>query len=706
MREPLVWRRIHWAQPLDEAPLRAILTGIAARPTRRSVVLELRAELGRAVYLIGAVPQAMSSLQRTVEGLSTGSVLSELERPRRSVASVRRLHVTGAAAALDTTALAAHIRSLLHAVTAANKPGELAVAQIVLGPGNAPREPAVGPDPTQGLGSLLFTGVRAASPAVQGRLAAKHQEHIFRATIRIGVRADTEPRRQSLGLGIFAALRSLRTPGTGLAIRRDLTSALDSAAIPLRWPIRLSVSEVLALSAWPIGDGPLPGLPSGHPKLLRADATSPATSGVFATSDAPGPRVPLGIEVQDRVYHTLLLGPTGTGKSSAMLHLILDDLRAGRSVVLLDPQANLVRDVLERIPQGRADDVVVLDPTQPRPVGLNPLVAPGVAPDLVSDHILAVFKTLFGASFGPRTTDVMHASLLTLARHGQAALTWLPRLLTDPAFRRQLTRGLDDPIGLDAFWAQYESYSPAQQAQVIAPTLSRLRQLLLRPSLRGVLGQVDPRFVPSDVFTRPRILLVSLNSAVLGPEAARLLGSLLVAGLWQQTLARGGVPRGQRHPVSIYLDEAQEVLHLPLDIAAALARSRAMNVSWVIAHQFRHQFPPDVLASIDANTRNKIVFRLEPADASAMAKFAPELEAIDFQSLDRYEVYARLLRAGRVQSWVSGRTLPPPPPCADELQLRAQSQARYGQQVAEPDVSTRPANRPGQGFGRVKRRRT
>lgn len=551
--------------------------------------------------------------------------------------------------------------------------------------------------------SLVLHGAQAARGDTAARLGAKLREHGFRAVLRLGVRADSEPRRTALGQALLTALRSLRAPGSDITAGSERTDAFDAAVAPLRFTTNLSVSEVLALSGWPVGDDRYPGLPAAHPKLLRP--TRPATEGVFAQSTAPGASVPVGIDSDARRYHAWVVGPTGTGKSVVLQRLIADDLRAGRSVVVLDPQATLVRDVLERIPAHRYEDMVVLDPSQPRPVGLNPLVVPGTAPELVADGLLAVFRGLFGTSLGPRTTDVLHASLLTLASHGGASLTWLPRLLTDPAFRHGLTAQLDDAIGLGGFWAEYEAYSPQQQATVIAPTLSRLRQLLLRPSLRAVLEQVQPRFALSDVFTKPRVLLVPLNAALLGADAARLFGSLLVSSLWQHTLARGGVLAQQRRPVSIYLDEAQDVLNLPIDIAEALARSRAMNVAWTLAHQYRAQFPSDLLPGIDANARNKIVFRLEPADAAVMATFAPELGAIDFQSLDRYEVYTRTLREGRVLPWVSARTLPPPPRCSNELDLRAASQARYGALAPDPEAAaaTEPTPPAGRSFGRRRR---
>ena len=132
-------------------------------------------------------------------------------------------------------------------------------------------------------------------------------------------------------------------------------------------------------------------------------------------------------------------------------------------------------------------------------MGLNPLHVPGTSPELIADGVVTIFRDLFPNSFGPRTSEMVHASILTLAHHPDAAVTWLPRLLTDARFRSTLIGGLNDPDGLDSLWADYGEMSERQQAQFAGPVLSRLRQFLLRPTLKRVLDQSDPKFQLGDL---------------------------------------------------------------------------------------------------------------------------------------------------------------------------------------------------------------
>ena len=150
----------------------------------------------------------------------------------------------------------------------------------------------------------------------------------------------------------------------------------------------------------------------------------------------------------DSLEHSVLLGPTGSGKSTILQHLILSDINAGRSVLVIDPKQDLVRDVLERIPQERMDEVVVIDPSDHCPVGFNPLAFREYGePVLIADSILSVLKEIWSDSWGVRIADVLNAALLTLVQVEGATLLWLPALLTDDAFRRRITGQLKRPGG-------------------------------------------------------------------------------------------------------------------------------------------------------------------------------------------------------------------------------------------------------------------
>ena len=380
----------------------------------------------------------------------------------------------------------------------------------------------------------------------------------------------------------------------------------------------------------------------------------------------------------------MLLGPTGAGKSNAMLSMICADIRAGRGVLLIDPKSDLTCDVLARIPESRRKDVVVVDPSDPRPVGLNPLVGKHRNPALLADSVLAVFKELFADSWGPRLQDILTSALLTLALYPKSSLVWLPTLLTDAMFRHKLTAGITYRVGLVPFLSAYEAMSTGQREQAIAPVMNKIRQFLLRPALRSVLGQTEPLFEMNDLFTKRRIVLVSLNKGLIGSEGARLLGSLVVAQLWPLVLGRASLPPERRHIVSVFIDEGQDYLTLPTDLADALSQARV--VGFTIAHQYRNQLPPTLRAGVDANARNKIVFGLNAGDAHDMAAMATNLDATDFMLLPRYGVYAHLMHDGHSCGWMSGQTMPASPPISDPVELKATSAETYGMPADEVEA--------------------
>ena len=143
-------------------------------------------------------------------------------------------------------------------------------------------------------------------------------------------------------------------------------------------------------------------------------------------------------------------------------------------------------------------------------------------------------------------------------------------LLSYEHFRSKMVAGLTDEIALKPFWRWFEQQSEGERQQAIAPVMNKLRAFLLRPRMRGVIGQGEAKFNIEDVFTKRRIVLVSLAKGLLGPEAAALLGSLIVSQLWQAALGRVRIAPERRHPVMVYVDEFQDYLHLPTDLTDVL----------------------------------------------------------------------------------------------------------------------------------------
>ncbi|MHB8467614.1 MAG: type IV secretion system DNA-binding domain-containing protein, partial [Acidimicrobiales bacterium] len=296
------------------------------------------------------------------------------------------------------------------------------------------------------------------------RLTKKAETPLFRAALRVGiaggVRESFEP--------VASALNSVRAPGVDL--RRRLLPA-DVALRRLRarrapafvWSLLVNGAELTAMVGWPIDSPLIPGLHLGSTPHLPPTAALPDGGLVLGTANFPGQERTVAINHEDALRHLYVAGPTGVGKSTLGLNLVVQQMAAGFGVVVIDPKGDLVEDLLERIPTRREAEVVLVDPTDSRPVGLNLLDGPEDETDLTADQVVGVFGRRFGSSWGPRTDDIARASVLTLLGDPQSTLADLPALLSAPQFRRHLVGKITDPA-LAEFWQTYESWSDAERA--------------------------------------------------------------------------------------------------------------------------------------------------------------------------------------------------------------------------------------------------
>ncbi|MGO5095417.1 type IV secretory system conjugative DNA transfer family protein [Agathobaculum sp. LCP25S3_E8] len=693
----LVWREVSIQRPYEMETLFNILTHIAALTSRGPVVWEARCKAGRMRYLVGTPKWSVGRVQEVFKAHANVQFTENVQR--EPVAEARKVKISKPVLSLNTEVSAAMIRATLAAMTGAKSDAEC-VVQIVLGAAFAPSTtPKNLPDPNATWLQAMLGSVHNASPEQRKAVREKAEQYTYDAVIRIGISGDHTTTRLH---NIISALRTLESAGVHIHTDKEQPEHLDAASLPWRMPLRLSVKELACFLLLPAGEEELPGTPGLHPKLLLPpkwyrEPRFASEKRHFATTLDTEPRL-LSIAPKDALEHTILLGPTGSGKSTAMQHLILSDIRAGRSVLVLDPKADLVTDLLERIPEERKDDVVVIDPSDPSPVGFNPLMY-NKDPSLTADAILAVFQELFAQNWGIRSADVLGGALLTLAQIKGANLLWLPQLLTDEHFRQKIVSQVKDPIALEPFWRHYDAMRDSERRTEIAPVLNKLRQITYRPGLRNVLGQSEPKFSLADLFLKRRIVLVPLNRGLIGAESARLLGSLIVGLTWTLALSRANVAPEKRHMVSVYVDELQDYLSLPTSFSDALAQARGLGVAYTVAHQYRGQLPPDIKAGIDANCRNKIIFGLNSDDAKDMAAQAPELLPLDFMTLPRYQIYTSFQSGGRNTGWISGQTMPPAPPIRMAAEIKAESMRRYGVPAEETEAAlirlmTRPEPEP------------
>lgn len=674
-RRTMTWIALHFNGTIAPDSARAAALALATVSGSPRLVLEVTGRDGGVGWKLGceawARGRVLDALRAQVPSLTTDPTPSTLDGLRVDQAARVRFvvmaSVPNSGLAVDLTEQV--VRGLLGALARTNR-AELLHIQLILGPRSAP------------------TGRRI--PPARPSTSDRETKHQVRCEIRIGASTRTPARSRSLIQAVVGALRPLEARGVRLSAVGTSVKALSWARSPLLWSNRLTMDEITPLTGWPIAGAkapPLPGVPSPHPRLIRASTAIPSRGRQLGLSPADEGR-PIALPIADSLRHLHILGPTGVGKSTLLAHLALQDIAEGRGVVVIDPKGDLVDDILARADEARKRDVVVVDAADTNPVGINPL-AGATDPDLVADVLLSLFHSLYAEAWGPRTQDVLHAGLLTLARRGDTSIAMLPLLITNPGFRRSIVgkAAKTDPLGLGSFWAWWDGLSDAERQQATAPLMRRLRPLLMRPGLRAILAQRSPRFAMTDIFAARRILLVKISKGTIGPEAAALLGSLVVSQLWTTALGRITTAAEKRTPVMVYIDEVQDYLRLPGDLGEVLAQARGLGLGLTLAHQHLDQLPRGLHAAIMANARSRIAFQLTGKDARELASLTRgQLDPDDFETLPAFHAYAQLLSGNQPTGWVSLTTRPLPPPRRQPAALQAHAARRYGQVISEVEA--------------------
>ncbi len=491
---------------------------------------------------------------------------------------------------------------------------------------------------------------------------------LLAATLRVGAFADGWRRAGGRVGGLLAALGQFHDLG-GLRKgfepfgKRRLLACLP----PVKPRLLLSSSEAAALIAVPEKSALAPlSFPEALSSRIAPVAQAPSRGLLLGHSDHSGFERDVRIEPMSLLQHAHLLGPTGRGKSTLLLNMSVEAMRAGMGGMVLDPTGELTGLILSRVPSGRIADVDLLDLGDTRhPPALNLLACSPADGDGHAQAICGIFARLFSRFWGPRTEDILRSALTTLlCGRGPAdaspTLADVLTLLTDPSERSRYRAS--DPVALDVFWRQWQALSEQARMQALAPLSNKLRALLGNRALRNVLCQPSAPDLSERINTG-RWLIVSLPQT-LGEDASDLIGSVLLHRAWQAAQRLGPLAHSDRPPFLCLVDECHRFCHLPQGMATALAQARGYGVGMVLAHQNLAQLKDHELAeAVNANCQTKLCFGLGGADAKRMAvHFEPRLDARDLLHLGAHTIACRVLHDSHQLPAATATTEPPSRP--------------------------------------------
>jgi hypothetical protein len=237
---------------------------------------------------------------------------------------------------------------------------------------------------------------------------------------------------------------------------------------------------------------------------------------------------PVRLFIPDRRRHMLISGRSGTGKSTLLSNIFAQDANSGVGALLIDPHGELAEQALDLIPPARIRKTIYLNPSDLEwPIAFNVLA--DVPPDQRAARaadLVAAFKAVWAASWGPRLEYILYNCLAALLEMPGATLLCIPRMLLNQKYRERVAGYVRDPV-IAQFWREeFPIYDKKFGAEAISPILNKIGQLLSSPAVRNILGQPKSSFHPRHLIDNNYLVVVNLSKGRLGDQHANLIGAL------------------------------------------------------------------------------------------------------------------------------------------------------------------------------------
>lgn len=454
----------------------------------------------------------------------------------------------------------------------------------------------------------------------------------------------------------------------------------------------LNTEELSSLFHLPASSTEIPKIKWLKVKDAPAPANLPVKGTIIGESVFRNERKPVYITEEDRRRHIYIIGQTGTGKSTLMTNMVVDDIRQGKGVAIIDPHGDLIEKILESIPKQRIDDVIVFDPADRlRPLGINMLEYDFNRPEektFIVNEMQSIFNKLFLAeTMGPMFEQYMRNALLLLmedAMNEPATLMEVARVFTDVDFRQRKLARIYNPAVIN-FW-QEEAVKAGGEAALANMTpyiTSKFNNFTTNDYMRPIIGQPKSAFNFRQIMDEGKILLVNLSKGRVGDINANLLGMVITGKILMAALSRVDLPQEKRRDFNLCIDEFQNFTTDSIATILSEARKYALNLT--MAHQFIAQLTEKIRDAVFGNVGSIISFRVGAQDAEFLVKqFEPVFSENDLLNIDNFNAYVKILINGETSKPFNIVTLPPERGSKEMAEkIKEMSQSKYGRDRQE-----------------------
>lgn len=334
-----------------------------------------------------------------------------------------------------------------------------------------------------------------------------------------------------------------------------------------------------------------------------------------------GEEIPVTLLPEERDTHLYICGGSDMGKSKGIKYMIVQDIAQGNGFGLVDVHGDLVDEIIPWSIGLREEDTIIFDPTdQENIIGFNSLeLLPSLQPAEQVGQLIDAVRAIWADAWGMRCEDMVSNAFMCLIENALTLLEF-PRLLSDKQFRQLLLQGVNNPLVHHYFEERFDKLPPWDRSSWQDAPQNKVSALLRDERNRLVLGQQHSSFNIREIMDEGKIFLAKLPKGRL-QDGAFLMGALLLKMFQLAALSRQDIPREQRRPFYLYIEETSSI-STPSFLQETLRECRKFGLSVILTDQSTEFMEHQTRTAVLGNAKVHIYFRVERNDAEILAKQA------------------------------------------------------------------------------------
>lgn len=373
----------------------------------------------------------------------------------------------------------------------------------------------------------------------------------------------------------------------------------------------------------------------------------------YSIDDSRRRRLLVKLPDSDRKGHFWCFGTTRVGKTRLMESMIVQDIRKNYSVVVIDPKGDaelLANIVLTASETGRLNDLIYVSPIYPDYSAIIDPLSHYYMPEELVAHIVSGVETGKEPFFYNVAYEISLAVVLALLEKqkyskekkgfnlldiknliSHSDLKELAQSIQYIAFSNERAKQIYSDL-------QKILESPQDYYSKVSSSLRVALTELTSGNIGKIVGKADSNRFVTRLEEGKRVILIAQLGSLLTHKAAFTVGKVIISMIGSFVGRKFSAGKTVNPPLSIFIDEAQNVLYYGIDDLFAKAGGAGvwMHGFCQSVSQLYAEIGEEKAKSILDNTNTKIFMRVPDVDTSRYAS----------NHFGRVRVYSPIVSAG------------------------------------------------------------